>query len=545
VGLFMTHYEHNEHYRFGSGGLADAGIRKRAGIYKPHGLFIGQDERGRACFSNQQAAMLLVGGARAGKGDLIIPWLVDGHYRDHIISMDWKAQNGCISQLQVLQGRDVVNWDPRGRSGYKSVRISPTSHLKPDCPNLTANAGEFASSWLPASGSANAKFFEQMAQIFIHAISVETVRRRGSITLPQLSDYCTSIGSLSDEWLSLEFDLRQSNDRETVELAMELDRQRQQVTDTGGFEGIKNELKRSFGCMRDQQLRASVSNPNWDFSELTKPDARPTLVNLMEDQRYSKVVQPVFRALYNSAAHYKMSALDARPQAWLLDEVGNIDGGWPMVEKLATYAAGYGIRAIIIVQSLGMLDRLIKDGAKVIPQSCGTQIYMGIRSLADADVVSRLLGSETRTYDDFALQERARHGERQAIMGTAAGTIDPLQAAIDIRHNRAMAAHRSVVKRPVRTPDEIINTPKGGLYVFMPGELERPSLNYTQPYWQRRDLSGRFLRDPYHSPEGVVEVKTFFGQQRRNIITETVPEQYAHLPQYADGRWQYVEGFKP
>ncbi len=426
------------------------------------------------------------------------------------------------------------------------VRISPTSHLKAASPTLTVDSGEFAKNWHPETGHGQAKFFEQMAQLFITAVIVTHVRTHGEITLPELADHCVSVGSLSDEWLSLEYEMSQSSDREIAELAKELDRQRDNISDTGGWDGIKNELKRSFACMRDEQLRASVSNPNWDFSELVKPGAPPALVNLMEDHRYSEVSQPVIRALYNSTAHYKMGALDARPQAWLLDEVGNIKGGWPMVEQLASYAAGYNIRALIIVQSLNMLDRLIKDGSKVIPQSCGTQLFMGIRYLPDAEVVSRLLGQETRPFDDFTIQQNARYAQQQAVMSVAAGMMDEMQAAAQIRHNKAMASYRSVIKRPVRTPDEVINTPKGGVFVFMPGEMERGALNYAPPYWLRPDLAGRFLRDPYHSPKGAVELKTRFrGKQRRIIINDPVPDKYAHLPQYADGRWDYVDGYIP
>ena len=541
----MDIHSHNETYRFGSGGFVNRKMRRRAGIHKKRGLFCGFDEDGKACYSDQQAALLLVGAARSGKGDLIIPWLVGDGTDGHIISMDWKAQNGPISQLQVLQGRSVINWDPRGRSSYKSVRISPTSHMRPNSPTLTADVGEFAKSWIPTSGSANAKFFEQMAQSFIHAIIVTRLRECNAISVPELADYCAGVGSISDEWLALEYSMRTSDDRDIAELALDMDHQRSAMNDTGGFGGIKNELKRSFACMKDRQLRASISNPNWDFSELTKATAMPSLVNIMEDQRYSEGSQSVIRALYNSAAHYKMGALDALPQTWVLDEVGNISGGWPAVEKLTTYAAGYNIRAVIIVQAMNMLDRLIKDGSKVIPQNCGTILFKGIRYLADAEVVSKLIGDETRSFDDFALQQRARSAKRRAIMNVANGTLDPLQAAVEINHNKHMAAHRSVLRRRARTPDEIVNTHKSAVYMFMPGEMERPALNYAPPYWQRRDLSGRFLGDPYHSPRGKVEVNTFLGQRLRNIINEPVPYNYAHLPQYADGHWDYVDGFKP
>lgn len=96
-------------HRHGSAGWADARMRRQAGLYGPYGAFIGMDEAGRICRSAQQSAILLCGGARSGKGNLIIPWLVDGAIADpsglhHIISMDWKGQDTPVAALQVHRG---------------------------------------------------------------------------------------------------------------------------------------------------------------------------------------------------------------------------------------------------------------------------------------------------------------------------------------------------------------------------------------------------------------------------------------------------------
>ena len=94
--------------RFGSAGFCDYRRRKAAGLHGPIGAFIGMDEAGRVCRSDQQSAILLCGGARSGKGNLIIPWLVDGAIRDdgglhHIICMDCKGQDSPVAALQVMR----------------------------------------------------------------------------------------------------------------------------------------------------------------------------------------------------------------------------------------------------------------------------------------------------------------------------------------------------------------------------------------------------------------------------------------------------------
>ena len=58
-------------------------------------------------------------------------------------------------------------------------------------------------------------------------------------------------------------------------------------------------------------------------------------------------------------------------------------------------------------------------------------------------------------------------------------------------------------------------------------------------------MAGSYLANPYHPPLDSVLVQTRLGQRRRTIITEAVPDAYAALPQYQDGLWFYVEGFKP
>ena len=85
-----------QRYRFGSAGFANRAMRGRAGLHGKRGAYIGHDEAGRPCHSDQQSAILLCGGARSGKGNFIIPWLVDGRLASggeahHVISLDWKG----------------------------------------------------------------------------------------------------------------------------------------------------------------------------------------------------------------------------------------------------------------------------------------------------------------------------------------------------------------------------------------------------------------------------------------------------------------------
>ncbi len=536
-------------HRHGSAGLANERMLAAAGLYRAEqGLFLGHDLfHGRELRSDQQAAVLLVGGARSYKGDHIIPWKVDGHYGDHIISMDWKAQNGPIAQLQVLQGRRVINFNPRGRGRVPAHRINPTSYLRSDSPTLIPDAKLFASNMLPLSGSANGEFFEATGQRWIEATAVTLARVDGVVTLPRLADLLGQIGQLTDDWLGFEAHMASMPEASIRLVVEELKVARESDSpNAGGVSGAKAEIAKAFSCLSDPQLRDAVSAPyDFDFSELTAPGAQPYLVNIMEAQEFAATSGPVVRALYTCAMIYKRRAVGfSRRQLWLLDEIGNV-GRWPMAVELATFGAGYGIRPVFVVQSFAQLANLARGAEQIIPNSCGTQIYKGIRDSNEARRISTMLGTQTIEVEDFHTNEQARLESELAAMQVLAGHMDPMQAGFEMAQRDSKLRHRTKVPRLVKTSDEITNMMNGNALVFMPGVLERPAEVRVPNYWKRSELAGRYLGDPFHSPDGRVELRTRLGQRFQPIITAPVPEALADWPQYTSGYWSYVKGYRP
>ena len=536
--------------RFGSAGIADYRIRKSAGLYSPYGAFIGMDEAGRTCRSDQQSAILLCGGARSGKGNLIIPWLVDGAIRDkngphHIITMDWKGQDSPVAALQVLYGRHSYYFNPRRVRGLASHRMNPLAHLRTDSPTLIADALLSSASWIPYTDP-KAAYFEGMAQKINTAVLVTMTRKNGSVTLPEIADKIAGLGSASEEWLDLEYDISIQPEAAINEVAADLQNLRMGNSDSGGFAGIKNEIARSYTCMMDGQLRDALSPPfDFCFSWLTREDSHPAMVSIMENLEYAETSGPVIKTLYTCALIFKRRAITARPQFWCLNEIGNI-GAWPLAETLSTISAGFDIRAAYVVQSTRQLENIKKGASEVVPNSCGTTIYMGTRSTQQAALISRQLGRVTLRYDDFAMQERARAAKSKAVTDLVLGHGDPITAMMSAEHHDRLAQHQSTMARDLRSVDEVINEKNDRAFVFMPGVLEKPFYARIPKYWTRKDLAGKYLGDPFHAKPGAVEISTWLGQRHRRVVTKPVPTKYADWPQYREnGLWSYVKGFRP
>lgn len=539
-----------ESHRHGSAGFCDARMRRKAGLNRSNGAFVGIDEAGRVCRSDQQSAILLCGGARSGKGNLITRWLVDGAIGDkngshNIINMDWKGQDSPIASLQVTQGGRIYTFNPRRKRDQPSHHINPLSHLMASSPTLVADALLSSASWIPYTDP-KAAYFEGMAQKLNAAVSISLVRKNGNVTLPEIADKVAGLGTATEEWLDMEYEISIQPEPEIREIATDLRKLREGNSDAGGFAGIKNEIARSYTCLMDSQMRDALSPPfDFCFSDLTRENSPPAMVSIMEDLEYAEVSGPVIRALYTCALVFKRRAPTARPQFWCLNEIGNI-GAWPLAETLATISAGFGIRTAYVVQSTRQLENLKRGASEVIPNSCGTAIYMGTRSTQQAALISRQLGKITLSFDDITTQTRARAAKSKAMLDMVLHYADPINAAMTAAHQDQLINHQQKMARELRSVDEVINEKNDRAYVFMPGVLERPFYAQIPKYWTCRDLAGKYLGDPFHAKPGTVEIATWLGQRHRKIITEPVPPQYADWPQYRDsGQWSYVKGYRP
>jgi type IV secretion system protein VirD4 len=544
-----------ERDRFGSGGFADMAMLGRAGLYRqdPAAFYVGNDDAGRPLHASGQGGIIIVAGARAGKLATILGYNLCGPVFPvqnqaafpHILATDVKRELAYVAQNQCFQGRRVINWDPRGNGDLPRSRINALSYLKAGSRTLYADAKVTAMNICPVTGSPNGRFFEMSGQMIIEAVIVADVLFRGETNLPRIASLIGGMMTANEEYLAVEFEMLSSGNPQLVNIANEIKRNRNNPSANGdGWRGIMAELRMAFSWASDPQICEALSPPfDFDFEELTRPGP-PYLVNLMEWQDFLPVSGPAIRALYTCAMVHKRRALNARPQRWILEELGNMGSAFPAAAELYTIGAGFNIQPVGIFQSFQQMRYVAPDAENIIPSSAAVQLYFALRHLPDAMRVSKMIGTQTLEYDDFPAQERARKAQQEAVMVAFLGRGDPFQAMMEAAHQQRIAAHRSKQARDVQTPDEVMNDAPDRAYLFMPGVLEKPAYVRRAPYWTQRALAGRYLPNPFHPPRDSVPVQTAFGAQRRRIITEAVPARFASWPQYRSGQWSYVEGYR-
>ncbi|MFC3051792.1 type IV secretory system conjugative DNA transfer family protein [Kordiimonas pumila] len=538
----MTDFD-NERDRYGSAGFIDADDPALRPCFKktPDSLFCGFVGN-RPLYWNGMGGVLLTAGARGGKlRDILAYSMLDGMYEGTLVMLDMKGECAYISQNQTRLGKPCIYWNPLALHGgsLPQHRINPVDYIHADSPTLIADTKVFAENMIALSGSNNGEYFELRGREFLEAVILTIVDMDGALTLPRLYEIINLIPGNSEAWVEFAFQMNECGFEISRRIEEEIAESRH--GESAGMRGILGEIFKSFSALSDPVLLDSISPP-YDFS----------LSQLCEgSQAYNFYMMPpaefidgwrsVIKAIFVGAMIYKSRAPSAPRQTWILDECAQL-GSFPLVPKLFTYTAGIGIRPVAVYQSADQMELTGRGAKTIIPSSAAVRIYFTIRDEEGSARLSRMLGHQTLEYDDTLTQGRDDMARKEAIHAMLNGA-SPVETAHKLNHYRMAAKNRSKQQRLLRTPDEILKTPNDKAYVFM-DDVPLPIYADRRPYYKERSMAGRFHPNPYHPPIDRVRVKALIGYRWKNIINEPVPACFAHLPQYADGMWSYVEGFK-
>lgn len=528
----------NEFQRHGSARFADGSEIGNVGMFKKShdAAFLGFVD-GRPLYHSGPGGLVTAAGARSGKLTTALAYSVcHGGFGGTLVALDPKGEMAAISRLLL---KPAYYWNPRRLHGLPYHRINPVDYIRADSPSLVSDVKTFCENMIPHSGGPNARYFEDRARQFLEAIVLTVVKLDGVLTLSRLYRILNLIPGGGDAWLDFAFEMTEAGFPITTAVEEEIAAAR--GNDSGGFRGILGELFRSFAALSDPALMEAVSPP-FDLSLADLTTGPACHLYLMPDPDCLDIWSGVLKAFFVGAMIHKARAPSAPRQTWIMDEVALL-GAFPLVVKLYTYGAGIGIRPWAIYQTAEQMKATGPGADTIIPSSAAIRQYFAVRDDVSAQRLSRQLGAQSLEYDDVPQQARARLAREDAVRAILAGD-DPIQAAMALSHHDEMASHRSQQQRWLRTPDEVIGTPADRQYIFADG-LAHPIYAERAPYYEQRSMAGRFHPNPYHPPADRVRVKTRFGHAWRSVIRERVPAQYAHLPQFADGWWSYIEGFRP
>ncbi len=516
----------NEHYRSGSSRWAERHEIADGGLYRKgkHGLYLGT-ALGRELVWNGEGAVLFVASPRSGKFTGFGAYnCLTGYSQNNQVFFSPKMEEAVVGFDQTAESRKCYFVTTTERYGLPRHKVNPVGHIHEHSPTLEDDMQAWCKDALPESGGGNAKYFELSAQRLMEGTGLTLVDWEGELTLPALYDAINLIqqdDSASDHFFE---HMRLSRFDKARAVAAEIAAGKD--SGSNAFYSVISEVQNALSSLSISNVRQAFSPP-FDFT--LEEFVKTPMCNLYlgPEAEFIKSQKLIWRSVLSSIATLKRRNISApRIDLWVDETV--LLAPLPLIGDLVNFAPGYGLRIIIITQTLRQLDQLFEHGREVITGGVAVQIYLGINDIDSARLLSETLGNQTLYFDDALAHDRAALEAKRAVNKMLSGG-DPFMAGVEQKHFARAARHRSQQTRRLMNADEIINQPKGEGFIFADG-MEHPINAKFPPYFEKRGLS--FLPSPFFPPHDRVRVKTLFGHRWRRVHRGPPPEQFRDFPQY-------------
>ncbi len=518
----------NELYRNGSSRWAEAHEIANGGNFKKgrHGIYIGT-AYGRALCWNGEGAVLCVAAPRSGKFTRFAAYnCLTGYSQNNKVFFTPKLEEAVVGFDQTAEGRRCWFVTTTERYGLPQHRVNPVGHIHENSLTLEDDMQVWCKDALPESGGGNAKYFELTGQRLTEGIGLTITECEGELTLPSLTDATNFIQQDDDAWEHFAQHMRVSrfSKARTVEAEISAGR----ASGSNSFYAVVSEVQNALSPLSISNVRRAFSPP-FDFTLEEFVKTPNSNLYLGPEAEFIKSQKLIWRSIMSTIATLKRRNMDAPKIDLWIDETVLL-APFPLIGELVNLAPGYGLRTIIITQSLRQLDQLFEHGREVITAGAAVQIYSCINEIDSARLLSATLGNQTVFFNDKLAHARAQHAARQAVEKMLSGG-DPFMAGVEEKHFTQAARHRSQQTRPLMHESEIITMPKGEGFIFVDG-MEHPIYASFPPYFDQRELAGRFLPSPFFPPSDRIRVRTLLGHKWRPVHRGPPPEQFRDFPQY-------------
>lgn len=529
--------------RFGSASVASLEALKRAGLLTGKGISIGfADKQGRFELRNpNDGSLALFGGAGCGKSAaLFANNLIGGHIPNNFICFDPRGELASISMLILtLQGYDIYYLNHTGMLGLPKHRCNPLDHLSLDSTTLIADIQKFAADYCPVPSVGQNAWPVRDAQQWLLDLTLYDVELNGVANLSSLFKLIMSIQGDFEAFCAHLERMLHSRFESVRTFAGTIMTLQQHGNDS--FTAPLSVLLSSFAFMRDPSLQWQFSGNDCSMRDLIDP-MRKVAIFVIWPIEHLKIQSPAIRATLGSAIQYKLRTPESKSVSILVDEAGQL-GYFPSIRELFTFGRGAGLTNNIVAwQEISQIKASFKQEANEIIGSAALRVFKGVRTIETATLVSQMAGTMTLSYDAKIQQSEAQRLKRHAVQRLLAGE-SMMNATADLRHYQASTQHQEKQARQVLKPDEVLNLGASNMVAFASELIEAPIMGHWLKHYERRDFAGKYLNNPYHGER--VQIKTLLGSKRCRIIEEEVPAKFASRPQYQNGTWRFVKGYRP
>ncbi|ARE41700.1 Conjugal transfer coupling protein TraG [Rhodovulum sp. P5] len=522
-------------------------FRKRGGV--PAGFY-----RGRKLYHSKQAGMLLIGGAGSGKFTTMLSHIIgapgrNGEAPRYAIFDPKRELRAVLEPYFASIGAAVYEFNPFGVHAVTGQTLSLFSHLVPTAPTLVADSRRTARTVLPESGGGEARFFEHKAQNWLDPLKRGLVHADGGVSPTSLFELVGMIHAAPEAWAEMSESMAALGEPDLRVAFAEMNELAEKSRRT--FDSVMSEITNALAFMADPLLQAALVNTaqaDFTLDVLCEDSMRPVFVFFVIPPEMTEQCAGLIRAFFSGLRTYKQRKPRAPTVNLVIDEAAQL-GRFPEISEFYSVGRGFGLSPLCVYQDIGQIRKnLGPTGVMTLSASADVEIYLGggISDLETAQHLSAKLGNQTLGVADTLTQERAARAKREAIHAALFGGTDPVRTGLAMRALDYERGHIRKQARALLTADEVLAMPHNKALVLASGYGLRPFLADKEPYYTRRDYAGLYGPNPYFDrDQESVRVRARLGYRRRCVIREPVPDAYRDLPQYKNGEWQWIEGYRP
>ncbi|EFL90215.1 type IV secretory system conjugative DNA transfer family protein [Ahrensia sp. R2A130] len=536
----------NEEFRFGSARWATAAEVRRAGLFKAQGRHLGYFG-GKPINAFGDASLITIGGAGSGKFKDQIAFLACNSPGQRALFIDPRGEASAVSRfIHVLNNESAYDWTPIPMAGRPSLSCNPLDILDPNAPTFISDCKMLADSLLVAAKGKD-PYWIGRAQEWVASFLKFHVERYGKVTFRDLVRIMNAIESDADYWTSVLQAMMASPYSKVQRVAGEM--LNKQTESSREFGSILSELYNALGILDDENLLRSLDGTDFSLKCLTDPH-RVCKVFLNTPAEYLGIWAGLLRIIFEATMLAKARKPDASRVLFVIDEAGQL-GKFEAMLRSVTFGRGAGITTWTFWQDIGQISRNFdREAVQTFLGSAQYRQVFGARDLETAKMVSEMCGTQTLTFDDELRQGEAKRLRRKIAQNVMLGKADPMEAGHHMAQLDQASKHRSKQQRRLILPEEVMALGEDEQLIFASG-LNLPPIKANKfGYFTRqarKQMAGKYLDSPYHAPppgkEGYVRVHHWYGARWHKIIRERVPASFRQFAQYADGGWEYLDGF--
>lgn len=526
----MHSHTHNSAYNFGSARFASPQEVKRAGLMGREGLYLGHIGN-RQIRHVSDGSVVSICGSGSGKTACVLAWTLTQPNDTPMITLSPRGEFGAITQASASkQGIHCNYWNPKRFHGLPSHSINPLAEITLDSQYLHSDA-EVAARDLIEEKTGDNSYFSNRAREWVGAFIKFRVEQDGYVSLPSLYRMINCIESDPVAWYHESKAMSRSRFEDVVKTDSEILIKRE--NGAREFGAILGSIYEGFAFLHDPELRASLEGGDCKLSDLVG-NPKTVRIELMPPAESIPSWSPVLRLMFSRVMTLKSRAPGAQRILMIVDEAGQL-GKADFLLRAFTFSRGAGVVVHALFQDIGQIKRNFGiHGVTTFLGSAVARQFFGVRDYETAKMLSDMLGHQTLYYDDTTEQMRNQREARRIAHDVLNGA-DPFAHRAEYAHYRSESHRQSRMRRPLMDPDEILNMPENRQILFVSGCDLYPIYAHKYRYFERREMAGLYLPNPFHPPLDRVRVKGRLFSKWLPIRQVPKPDHYLHLPQY-DGQ---------